>query len=177
MTRPPSTTLHAPTRRTLTRAAAWTVPAIAAASAAPSFAVTLDPCAVFTVGSTTCSNQSDLGRVSFQITTTAPLPVGTVFSVVPSPGSPATTEQLTVGSSAITTGSACFAPGNTSAPWTTTSLIPSSTTLAFRMDPAWKRNARTVFTLVATLSEGSCPLGSYTVRAEDNSNGKLICGA
>lgn len=49
--------------------------------------------------------------------------------------------------------------------------------IGLRMDPAWKRNARTVFTLVATLSEGSCPLGSYTVRAEDNSNGKLICGA
>ncbi len=78
-------------RRTVTRGVAWTVPVISVATAAPAFAaspnvtVTQTDCNRTTIpygpGSPYCIGGTTYGRLTWTIDTTAPIPVGTNFTV------------------------------------------------------------------------------------------------
>jgi len=113
-------------RRSVTRAAAWSVPAVAVVSAAPAFAASAVDVGAFQLNGT-CGTIGLLGP-GFTLTAgpTTPLPVGTTITIVGS-------GVANIGVFSITGGSATVAVlSGTSRLITLTAALPAGATLAAR---------------------------------------------
>ncbi|WP_309631134.1 hypothetical protein [Nocardioides zeae] len=155
-------------RRSVTRAAAWSVPAVAVVAAAPAFAAsgTTDVGAFVLQGS--CGATGVLGPgFTLQASGTAPLPVGTTVAITGS-------GVANIGVFSVSGGTAQVSVlSGTSRVITLTSAVPMGATIAFRttlsLSAAFRLNA------AATLPEGCVGTGSKA--SASVSNTLVLCSA
>ena len=178
MTRPATTTLHAPTRRTLTRAAAWTVPAIAVASAAPSFAVTLD-CSVFTAAAS-CVEAGNGAGITFTMSSSKAIPKDATITITRDVFGTSTTFPGSF--SNTSTGLSTSTPGTnwSSQVWTVTANpLAANTSLQFAgsFSKAKDGGSTTTYTLSITIAGQTCVLATKQAGQSGDSSGNVKCVA
>ncbi|WP_028474130.1 hypothetical protein [Nocardioides alkalitolerans] len=154
-------------RRSVTRAAAWSVPAVAVVSAAPAFAASAVDVGAFALRGS-CGTLGLLGPgFTLQAGPTTPLPVGTSVIITGS-------GVANIGVFSVSGGTAdvqVLSP--TSRQITVTSAVPAGATIAFRttlsISVAFQLNA------VATLPSGYSGTGAKT--AGNVSSTLILCSA
>jgi len=154
-------------RRSVTRAAAWSVPAVAVVSAAPAFAASIVDVGAFALRGS-CGTLGLLGPgFTLQAGPTTPLPVGTTVTITGS-------GVANIGAFSVSGGTADVQVlSGTSRQITVTSAVPAGATIAFRttlsISVAFQLNA------VATLPTGYSGTGAKT--AGNVSSTLILCSA